>query len=176
MFRTASASSLRWRPTRIAARGVNDDPDAGKKIRGRREIADRVRQLGPAGRLLRRIDPGRGWHGHLPGWLPEGGLRTCARGGWSFASRTKSNPDSVAPASHFWGFETQGVIPDIVTMAKSIGNGCPLAAVVTTPEIAAKLGRENSLQHLRRQPGLVHAGDSRRWRSSSATTCSSAAW
>ena len=35
---------------------------------------------------------------------------------------------------HFWGFETQGVIPDIVTMAKGIGNGCPLGAVVTTPQ------------------------------------------
>jgi len=39
--------------------------------------------------------------------------------------------------SHFWGFETQGVVPDIVTMGKPIGNGHPLAAVVTTPEIAA---------------------------------------
>ena len=38
--------------------------------------------------------------------------------------------------SHFWGFETQSVVPDIVTMGKPIGNGHPLAAVVTTPEIA----------------------------------------
>lgn len=38
---------------------------------------------------------------------------------------------------HFWGFETHGVKPDIVTMAKGIGNGFPLAAVVTTKEIAA---------------------------------------
>ncbi|MCA9996606.1 MAG: aminotransferase class III-fold pyridoxal phosphate-dependent enzyme, partial [Anaerolineales bacterium] len=38
--------------------------------------------------------------------------------------------------SHFWGFETQGVIPDIVTMGKPIGNGHPLGAVITTPEIA----------------------------------------
>jgi 4-aminobutyrate aminotransferase-like enzyme/Ser/Thr protein kinase RdoA (MazF antagonist) len=38
--------------------------------------------------------------------------------------------------SHFWGFETQGIIPDIVTLGKPIGNGHPLAAVVTTPEIA----------------------------------------
>ncbi|XP_057491019.1 alanine--glyoxylate aminotransferase 2 homolog 1, mitochondrial [Actinidia eriantha] len=38
--------------------------------------------------------------------------------------------------SHYWGFGTQGVIPDIVTMAKGIGNGLPLGAVVTTPEIA----------------------------------------
>jgi 4-aminobutyrate aminotransferase-like enzyme len=39
--------------------------------------------------------------------------------------------------THFWGFETQGVVPDIVTMGKPIGNGHPLAAVVTTPGIAA---------------------------------------
>jgi len=43
--------------------------------------------------------------------------------------------------SHYWGFETQGVIPDIVTMAKGIGNGCPLGAVVTTPRIAAALAQ-----------------------------------
>ena len=38
--------------------------------------------------------------------------------------------------SHFWGFETQGVVPDIVTMGKPIGNGHPIGAVVTTREIA----------------------------------------
>jgi 4-aminobutyrate aminotransferase-like enzyme len=38
--------------------------------------------------------------------------------------------------THFWGFQTQNVIPDIVTMGKPMGNGHPLAAVVTTPEIA----------------------------------------
>jgi alanine-glyoxylate transaminase / (R)-3-amino-2-methylpropionate-pyruvate transaminase len=43
--------------------------------------------------------------------------------------------------THYWGFETQGVIPDIVTMAKGIGNGCPLGAVVTTPKIAAALAQ-----------------------------------
>jgi alanine-glyoxylate transaminase / (R)-3-amino-2-methylpropionate-pyruvate transaminase len=43
--------------------------------------------------------------------------------------------------SHFWGFEAQGVVPDIVTMAKGIGNGYPLAAVVTTPEIGRVLAQ-----------------------------------
>ncbi len=38
--------------------------------------------------------------------------------------------------SHLWAFETQDVVPDIVTMGKPIGNGHPIAAVVTTPEIA----------------------------------------
>lgn len=36
-----------------------------------------------------------------------------------------------------------GIKPDIVTMAKGIGNGFPLAAVVTTPEIAAALTKSN---------------------------------
>lgn len=39
----------------------------------------------------------------------------------------------------FWAFEDHGIKPDIVTMAKGIGNGFPLAAVVTTPKIAAEL-------------------------------------
>ncbi len=39
--------------------------------------------------------------------------------------------------SHFWAFETQDVIPDIVTMGKPMGNGHPIGAVVTTPAIAA---------------------------------------
>jgi 4-aminobutyrate aminotransferase-like enzyme/Ser/Thr protein kinase RdoA (MazF antagonist) len=39
--------------------------------------------------------------------------------------------------THFWGFESQGAVPDIVSLGKPIGNGFPLAAVITTPEIAA---------------------------------------
>jgi 4-aminobutyrate aminotransferase-like enzyme/Ser/Thr protein kinase RdoA (MazF antagonist) len=39
--------------------------------------------------------------------------------------------------THFWGFETQGVVPDIVVLGKPIGNGFPLAAVITTAGIAA---------------------------------------
>ncbi len=39
--------------------------------------------------------------------------------------------------THFWGFETQDVVPDIVVLGKPMGNGHPLAGVVTTPAIAA---------------------------------------
>ena len=38
--------------------------------------------------------------------------------------------------SHFWAFETQNVIPDIVTLGKPMGNGHPVAAVITTRKIA----------------------------------------
>ena len=42
----------------------------------------------------------------------------------------------VALEASFWAFQTQGVVPDIVTMGKPMGNGHPLAAVVTNREIA----------------------------------------
>jgi 4-aminobutyrate aminotransferase-like enzyme/Ser/Thr protein kinase RdoA (MazF antagonist) len=38
--------------------------------------------------------------------------------------------------THFWGFETQDAVPDIVVLGKPIGNGFPLAAVITTRKIA----------------------------------------
>jgi 4-aminobutyrate aminotransferase-like enzyme/Ser/Thr protein kinase RdoA (MazF antagonist) len=38
----------------------------------------------------------------------------------------------------FWGFAQDGVVPDIVTLGKPMGNGHPMGAVVTTPEIAAE--------------------------------------
>jgi 4-aminobutyrate aminotransferase-like enzyme/murein DD-endopeptidase MepM/ murein hydrolase activator NlpD len=39
--------------------------------------------------------------------------------------------------THFWAFESQDAVPDILTLGKPIGNGHPIGAVVTTPEIAA---------------------------------------
>ena len=71
--------------------------------------------------------------------LPEGFLKK------SFELVSKSGGLCIADevqigfgrmGTDFWGFETCGVIPDIVTLGKSIGNGHPLSAVVTTKEIA----------------------------------------
>jgi 4-aminobutyrate aminotransferase-like enzyme/Ser/Thr protein kinase RdoA (MazF antagonist) len=47
--------------------------------------------------------------------------------------------------AYFWAFEQQGVVPDIVTVAKSAGNGHPVAAVITTQAIADAFGRSNDL-------------------------------
>lgn len=42
---------------------------------------------------------------------------------------------------HYWGFENWGVVPDFVTMAKGIGNGAPLGACTTKPEIAKHMAK-----------------------------------
>jgi len=45
--------------------------------------------------------------------------------------------------AHFWGFERSGVTPDIITLGKPMGNGHPLAAVITRREIAARFREES---------------------------------
>jgi 4-aminobutyrate aminotransferase-like enzyme/Ser/Thr protein kinase RdoA (MazF antagonist) len=70
---------------------------------------------------------------------PEGYLREAFRhvrsaGGLCVVDEVQVGMGRVG--SHMWAFETQGVVPDIITMGKPIGNGHPLGAVVTTPEIA----------------------------------------
>jgi 4-aminobutyrate aminotransferase-like enzyme len=42
----------------------------------------------------------------------------------------------VLPMKYKWAFETQNVVPDIITLGKPIGNGHPMAAVITTQAIA----------------------------------------
>lgn len=69
-----------------------------------------------------------------PGFLKSAYEQTRAAGGICIADEVQIGMGRVG--EHFWGFELHGVIPDIVTIGKPIGNGHPLAAVVTTPEIA----------------------------------------
>ena len=80
--------------------------------------------------------------------LPDGFLEAAYRhvraaGGVCVADEVQTGLGRVG--SHVWAFETQGVVPDIVTMGKPIGNGHPLAAVVTTPEIAASF--DNGMEY-----------------------------
>ena len=70
-----------------------------------------------------------------PGYLRGAYRHVRAAGGVCIADEVQVGFGRVG--THFWGFETQGVVPDIVTMGKPMGNGHPLAAVVTTPQIAA---------------------------------------
>lgn len=72
--------------------------------------------------------------------LPEGYLTAAyahvrRAGGVCIADEVQTGFGRVG--SHFWAFETQDVVPDIVTLGKPMGNGHPLGAVITTPEIAA---------------------------------------
>ena len=115
-----------------------DDPDAGKKYAD--DVGEMIR-YGTPGKIAAFIAEsiqGVGGTVVFPdGYLKEAYAQARSYGGLCVADEVQAGFGRTG--THFWGFETQGVVPDIVTMAKGIGNGCPLAAVVTTPEIAAVL-------------------------------------
>ncbi|MGE3874835.1 MAG: aminotransferase class III-fold pyridoxal phosphate-dependent enzyme, partial [Parvibaculaceae bacterium] len=69
-----------------------------------------------------------------PHYLEEAYRLIREAGGLCIADEVQVGMGRVG--SHMWAFETQGVVPDIVTMGKPIGNGHPLAALVTTPDVA----------------------------------------
>jgi 4-aminobutyrate aminotransferase-like enzyme len=70
-----------------------------------------------------------------PGYLQRAFTAIRNAGGVAVADEVQTGFGRAG--SYFWMFETQGVVPDIVTLGKPIGNGHPMGAVVTTPEIAA---------------------------------------
>lgn len=59
---------------------------------------------------------------------------------------------------HYWGFQNFDVVPDIVVMAKGIGNGVPLAAVTTTAEIAQALTQRVHFNTFGGNPVCMAAG------------------
>lgn len=91
-----------------------------------------------------------------PGYLPAAYNSIRNAGGLCIADEVQSG--FARTGSHFWGFETQGVVPDIVTMAKGIGNGIPLGAVVTTPKVAEVLTRRSYFNTFGGNPVCTAAG------------------
>ncbi|KAF3448864.1 hypothetical protein FNV43_RR09580 [Rhamnella rubrinervis] len=91
-----------------------------------------------------------------PSYLPAVYSSIKKAGGLCIADEVQSGFGRTG--SHFWGFENQGVVPDIVTMAKGIGNGIPLGAVVTTPEIAEVLTRRSYFNTFGGNPVCTAAG------------------
>ena len=73
-------------------------------------------------------------------FFPRGYLRSVYRhvrqaGGLCIADEVQTGYGRIG--THFYAFEAENVVPDIVVLGKPIGNGHPLSAVITTAEIAA---------------------------------------
>ncbi len=75
-----------------------------------------------------------------PGYLQQVYAKVRALGGVCIADEVQVGYGRLG--EHFWGFEEQGVVPDIITMAKGMGNGHPLGAVITRRDIAEALEAE----------------------------------
>jgi alanine-glyoxylate transaminase/(R)-3-amino-2-methylpropionate-pyruvate transaminase len=112
-----------------------DDPEAGSKYAA--DIENLMQFATPgrvAGFVAESIQGVGGTVVYPDGFLENAYNHIRRAGGVCIADEIQTGFGRTG--THYWGFETQGVIPDIVTLAKGIGNGVPLAAVVTTPDIA----------------------------------------
>jgi len=93
-----------------------------------------------AGMLVESVQGYGGIIAMPPGYMSGAAERIRAAGGLYIADEVQSGFGRTG--DHMWGFEADGVIPDIVVMAKGIGNGFPLGAVVTRKEIAAPMAEK----------------------------------
>eukprot|EP00971_Amphidinium_carterae_P302858 6017666-Amphidinium_carterae.1 len=73
----------------------------------------------------------------LPGYLRKAYDLVKSRGGLYIADEVQCGYGRLG--THYWGFETEGIVPDIVTSAKSVANGFPVGVVACKREIAESM-------------------------------------
>ncbi|MCM3657933.1 aminotransferase class III-fold pyridoxal phosphate-dependent enzyme [Agromyces mediolanus] len=105
------------------------------------EAAAAIRELAASGRppaaFIAETFTGNAGGIPLPdGYLAEVYAAVRAEGGLAVADEVQAGYGRLG--EWFWGFEQQGVVPDVVAVAKAMGNGYPLGAVITSREIAAR--------------------------------------
>ena len=120
-------------------RGPDSAPDYVRSVdHNLAKIAASKRQL--AGFICEPVYGNAGGISLPPGYLQQVYARVRAQGGVCIADEVQVGYGRMG--HFFWGFEEQGVVPDIITMAKGMGNGQPLGAVITRREIAEALEAE----------------------------------
>ncbi|HET6215200.1 MAG TPA: aminotransferase class III-fold pyridoxal phosphate-dependent enzyme, partial [Micromonosporaceae bacterium] len=124
-------------PDAYRGRLRHGEPQLGPRYAA--DVAAKLAAVSAAGRrvsaFVAEAMPGVAGQVELPpGYLAAAYAAVRAAGGVCVADEIQVGFGRFG--SHFWGFQAHGVVPDIVTAGKPIGNGHPLGAVITTPEIA----------------------------------------
>lgn len=87
-------------------------------------LAERIQGVGGAGELL-------------PGYLNKAAEIVRAAGGLYISDEVQCGYGRLG--SHYWGFETEGIVPDIITSAKSVANGYPVGVVACKKHVAESM-------------------------------------
>jgi 4-aminobutyrate aminotransferase-like enzyme len=111
-----------------------DDPHAAQKYA--QHVSDIIKTTDKICGFIAESMPSVGGQIVFPqGYLNHVYDALRAAGGVCIADEVQTGYGRIG--THFWAFESYGVVPDIVVLGKPIGNGQPIGAVITTPEIAA---------------------------------------
>lgn len=95
--------------------------------------------LEPAALIFDTVFASQGLCVDPPGFVAKGIALARAAGAIWIADEVQSG--LARPGQSMWAFSRHGVVPDIVTLGKPIGNGHPVAAMVTRPDLIAEFGR-----------------------------------
>jgi 4-aminobutyrate aminotransferase-like enzyme/aminoglycoside phosphotransferase (APT) family kinase protein len=109
-------------------------------------IDDAARALGDRGLAAIYLDPAFTSDGILsppPAYLHEAARRAQALGGLVLADEVQAGHGRSG--NHLWSFWPSGIEPDMVVMGKPMGNGFPVAALVTRSELLAAIPEEVEL-------------------------------
>lgn len=102
-------------------------------------IADLIRHgIKPAGLLVDTLFSSDGVFPDPPGFLTGAVEAIRSEGGVFIADEVQ--PGFARTGDSMWGFERHGVVPDIVTLGKPMGNGYPMAGMIVRPDIVAEFG------------------------------------
>jgi 4-aminobutyrate aminotransferase-like enzyme len=126
-------------------RGAYRGDDAGERYASHIEAAiDELRDRGvvPAAFIVDSIISSSGIVSPPRNYLKKAAEAIRAAGGLFIADEVQ--PGFGRTGKNFWGFEADDFVPDIVTMGKPMGNGHPLAATVSRPDIVEAFSRTGS--------------------------------
>lgn len=105
-------------------------------------IADLKRHgIRPAMLIVDSIFTSDGILSEEPGFL-KGAVEAIRRAGGIFVA-DEVQPGFGRTGSHMWGFQRHGVDPDIVTLGKPMGNGQPIAGLMTRHDVVEKFGNSS---------------------------------
>lgn len=131
-------------PSPDTYRGAHRDEDAGLKYAAHvHEAVDLLRSRGikPAAFVIDTIISSGGVVSPPHGYLS--GVAEIIRGAGGLFVADEVQPGFGRTGSHFWGFEKDGIIPDIVSLGKPMGNGHPIAAAVARRDLVGAFAQRS---------------------------------
>jgi 4-aminobutyrate aminotransferase-like enzyme len=119
-------------------RGADGAASFGERVR---EAIERMRADGVrlAALLVDTIFSSDGVYAHPPGFIAEAVRHVRDAGGLFIADEVQAGFGRLG--EEMWGFQRHGVVPDMVTMGKPMGNGHPIAAVAARADLFAKFSK-----------------------------------
>jgi 4-aminobutyrate aminotransferase-like enzyme len=114
------------------------DPDGQRFAAKVQEAIDDLERsgIGFAALIVCPLFLNEGFPAQSEGWLRPAADAARRAGGLLICDEVQAGFGRCG--SHFWGHQKQGVVPDVVTMGKPMGNGHPVAGLVTSAEIMAR--------------------------------------